>query len=140
MPTERKAESQAGSGPARLPRQTGGRRRVTKVLMSEDEYARVSAKAADLAVSIPRLLVESAFDDAPTTTERRALYAELLALRRLLARLSEQVSELGADAGAQHAPMPEWTDVVGRVSAVLDRLDTATGYPSAPAGPRTQAR
>ncbi|MFI6982246.1 hypothetical protein ACIBSV_27085 [Embleya sp. NPDC050154] len=107
--------------------------------MSEDEYARVSAKAADLAVSVPRLLVESAFDDAPTATERRAFYAELLAVRRQLARLSEQLSELGADPAAVDATTPGWTDVMDRLSAVLDRLDTATGYPSASAGPRTQA-
>ncbi|WP_406299996.1 hypothetical protein OG948_33010 [Embleya sp. NBC_00888] len=139
MSTDETAQSRTGSGPARLPRRTGGRRRVTKVLMSEDEYARVSAKAADLAVSIPRLLVESAFDDAPTATERRAFYAELLAVRRQLARLSEQLSELGADPAARDATTPGWTDVVGRLSAVLDRLDPATGYPSASACPRTQA-
>ncbi|WP_406290277.1 hypothetical protein [Embleya sp. NBC_00896] len=109
--------------------------------MSEDEYARVADKAAALAVSVPRLLVESASNDAPTATERRAFYAELLAVRRQLAGLSGQLSELPEDTAPRDAPPTGLADIVGRLSATLDRLDAATAHLSAsgPAPRRTDA-
>ncbi|UGQ09697.1 hypothetical protein LO772_22610 [Yinghuangia sp. ASG 101] len=82
-------EASATGGTGRLRRHTGGRRHVAKVKMNDAEHDLVRERAASLGVSVPRLLVEAgSAADVVTATERHALYAELLALRRLLAELA----------------------------------------------------
>ncbi|MFI1582429.1 plasmid mobilization protein [Embleya sp. NPDC020630] len=134
MPTDQDlpgAPSPSGDGPtrARLPREPGGRRRVTKVLMTEAEYTFVSAKAAAQGVSVPRLLVESAANDAPTATERRAFYAELLAVRRQLAHITDALARIG-DGPSGHDPAT-LTNLTTRLAASLDRLDSTGTGPAA---------
>ncbi|MGZ4288113.1 MAG: plasmid mobilization protein [Solirubrobacteraceae bacterium] len=77
----------------RAPR--ANRRRVSQqVMLSEDERQRLRERAAELSVSVPRLLVESALAGVETPSERREMIAELFEVRRLLATVANNVNQL----------------------------------------------
>ena len=56
------------------------------------------ARAAELGVSVPRLMVESALSGVETPTDRRRLVAELFETRRLLATVANNVNQLARSA------------------------------------------
>ena len=70
-------------------------------------------RAAELGVSVLRLLVESALSGLETPTERRETVAELFELRRLLATVANNVNQL-ARAGEHQRPV----DLSGRLACV----------------------
>lgn len=134
-------DGQAGSGVrhggrrgARQRREPGGRPYKHTVRLSEQEQAHIAARARGAGVSVPRLLVESALaGDAQTASERRALVAEFLGTRRLLAAVSNNVNQLAAAANATGEVPPELHATLHAVARVTARLDAAmadlTGVP-----------
>jgi hypothetical protein len=58
-------------GRVRRRREPEGRRVSQQVLLTEEEREQLRARAGELRVSVPRLLVESAFSGVETPAERR---------------------------------------------------------------------
>jgi 3-deoxy-D-arabino-heptulosonate 7-phosphate (DAHP) synthase class II len=71
---------------------------IQKVKLTEGEQEKLRALAAELGVSVPRLLVESALAGRETPTERRTAVAELFEIRRLLATVANNVNQLARTA------------------------------------------
>ncbi len=65
-----------------------------QVLLTEEERDHLRARACELGVSVPHLLVESALSGVETPAERRAWIAGLFELRRLLATVANNVNQL----------------------------------------------
>jgi hypothetical protein len=81
-------------GRARRERQAQPRSVEQKVRLSLEERGQLRERAAELGVSVPRLLVESALSGAETATGRRVMIAELFEVRRLLATVANNVNQL----------------------------------------------
>ena len=81
-------------GRARRERQAQPRGVEQKVRLSLEERRQLRERAAELGVSVPRLLVESALSGGETSTDRRAMIAELFEVRRLLATVANNVNQL----------------------------------------------
>ena len=71
---------------------------IQKVKLTEAERGQLRARAAELGVSVPRLMVESALSGIETPTDRRRLVAELFETRRLLATVANNVNQLAHSA------------------------------------------
>lgn len=108
----------------------GGRQHSHRVLVTPEEEARLARLAAAGRVTVPRLLVEAALaGSGESATVRRDAIAELFAVHRLLAAVSNNVNqiarhanasgELSADAAAALAAVRR---VAGRIDGVMDRL------------------
>ena len=85
-------------GRARRARRPVAREVIQKVKLSEDERDQLRARAAELGVSVPRLMVESALSGVETPTERRWMVAELFEARRVLATVANNVNQLARSA------------------------------------------
>ncbi|REE98989.1 mobilization protein MobC [Thermomonospora umbrina] len=121
-----------GLSEKRLTRHPGGRKRAVKVLLTEEERATIVRRAEAARVSIPRLLVEAALSgNARTATERRAIVIEVLAVRRLVAALGNNVNQLAKVANSTGEIPDQLPAVLDAVQRVLDRLD-ATASELAP--------
>jgi hypothetical protein len=68
------------------------------VRLSEAEREQLLQRAAELGVSLPRLLVEAALEGRQTPTERREEIAALFEIRRLLATVANNVNQLARSA------------------------------------------
>ncbi|MFB4320702.1 plasmid mobilization relaxosome protein MobC [Actinomadura sp. 21ATH] len=137
----------AGTGARRLERAPGGRPHTVTVRLTDAEYDTVTARAEALGISRQRLLVEAATarqvggatdtgELALTVSERRALIAELLAVRRMVAALGTNVNQLARTANATgRLPdgLPATADAVQRA---LERLQEAVDN----LAPRRRAR
>jgi hypothetical protein len=99
------------------------------VLLTAGEQAQLHARAAELGVSVPRLLVESALSEVETPAERRAWIAELFELRRLLATVANNVNQLARTANTTgELPMGGGlTRTLGEVDELLVELRGWTG-------------
>jgi hypothetical protein len=108
----------------------GGRKHSHRVLVTPAEEAKLQRLALDQGVSVPRLLIESAFaGTGETPTQRREAVAELFAVHRLLAAISNNVNQLArhANAGDEFpaeagATLDAVRRVAARVSAAIDEL------------------
>ena len=69
-----------------------------QVTLTKAERDQLRTRAAELRVSVPRLMVESALSGVETRTERRHLVAELFEARRLLATVANNVNQLARSA------------------------------------------
>lgn len=80
----------------------GGRQHTHKVRVSPEEEGHLLRLALEQGVTVPRLLVESALaaEAGETVTERRQAIAELFALHRYLASLSNNVNQIAKAANA----------------------------------------
>ena len=97
----RRGERRAGSRPegrVRRAREPVAREVIQKVKLTEEERDQLRARAAELGVSVPRLMVESALSGVETPTERRRMVAELFETRRLLATVANNVNQLARSA------------------------------------------
>lgn len=105
------------------------RRYVVKV--NADEDAQLRTRAAVAAVTVPRLMFESAMNaHIETDTARKEVIAEVFAVRRLMATVANNVNQLARFANTEsvfpaeaEAVVAEYRTLVGRLSAALDRLD-----------------
>jgi Bacterial mobilisation protein (MobC) len=69
-----------------------------QVTLTHAERDQLRARAAELRVSVPRLMVESALSGVETPAERRHVVAELFEARRLLATVANNVNQLARSA------------------------------------------
>lgn len=85
-------------GRVRRGREAEPRRVYQQVKLTGGERELLRARAAELGVSVPRLLVESALEGRETSTERRQQVAGLFEVRRLLATVANNVNQLARSA------------------------------------------
>ena len=95
-------------GRVRRAREPVARKAIQKVKLTQEERGQLRARAAELGMSVPRLMVESALSGVETPTDRRRMVAELFETRRLLATVANNVNQLAHSA-----------NITGRVSAGL---------------------
>jgi Bacterial mobilisation protein (MobC) len=69
-----------------------------QVTLTKAEREQLRARAAELRVSVPRLMVESALSGVETPSARRHVMAELFEARRLLATVANNVNQLARSA------------------------------------------
>jgi hypothetical protein len=114
----------------------GGRQHSHRVLVTPEEEARLLQLAEAARVTVPRLLIESALatgaGSGVTPTARRDAMAELFAVRRLLAAVSNNVNQIArhANAGEQfpadaRAALTAVRRVVLRIDEAIDGLSEA---------------
>jgi hypothetical protein len=85
-------------GRVRRAREAVAREVIQKVKLTAEERDRLRAKAAELGMSVPRLMVESALSGVETPTDRRRMVGELFETRRLLATVANNVNQLAHSA------------------------------------------
>lgn len=109
----------------RQPNVAGGRTgsRVD-VKLSAEETALLRAKADELGVSVPRLLVESALTAVETSTERRNALTELFALQRVLSGIANNINQLAKHANTDgRFPDRAFDELVARVFDVIFKIN-----------------
>lgn len=85
-------------GRIRRAREPVPRHVIQKVKLTVEERDQLRARAAELGVSVPRLMVESAMSGVETPTGRRRMVAGLFETRRLLATVANNVNQLAHSA------------------------------------------
>lgn len=104
----------------------GGRKHSHRVLVTPEEEARLVQRAEEQRVTVPRLLVESALSpQGETPTQRRDMLAELFAIRRLLAAVSNNVNQIARRANADEEFPADAAGALVGVRRVVDRIDEA---------------
>jgi hypothetical protein len=100
-----------------------------QVTLSPDEQRQLRRRAAELGVSVPRLLVESALSGVETPAQRRAWIAELFELRRLLATVANNVNQLAkvANTSGELLAGERLSHTLGDVDGLLVSLREWTG-------------
>jgi Bacterial mobilisation protein (MobC) len=100
-----------------------------QVKLTELERERLRARAAELGVSVPRLMVESALDGVETPTERRRMVAELFETRRLLATVANNVNQLAkaANISGEVAERERLERTLREVDGLVAELRQITG-------------
>ncbi len=94
--------------------------------MTPEEEGMLLRLARQQNVSIPRLLVESALaaDAGESATERRDALAELFAVHRLLAAVSNNVNQIARVANATgEVPTAEVSATLAAVRRTAERID-----------------
>ena len=86
------------NGRIRRARERVARHVIQKVKLTEEERDQLRQRAAELGMSVPRLMVESALSGVDTPTDRRRMLAELFETRRLLATVANNVNQLAHSA------------------------------------------
>jgi len=109
----------ARRGRIRRAREPVPRAVIQKVKLTDGEHEKLRALAAELGVSVPRLLVESALAGRETPTERRAAVAELFEIRRLLATVANNVNQLAHTANIS-GEVPAATRLEGTLEEVKE--------------------
>lgn len=106
---------------------TGGRLHFHKVGVTPEEGGELARIAAAQHVTIPRLLVEAALstERAETPTERRQAMAEMFAVHRLLAAISNNVNQMARATNATGVLPAELSATLDAVRRVAGRLDDA---------------
>ena len=128
--------------PTRPPSRTLPRRRranasearthLHPVRVSEEEKQALLVRAAEQNVSVSRLLVESALAGGEAPEGRRAVMAELFALRRLLATVANNVNQVaratnisGTVPDSAAGALADARDLMARIDVALDQLGGA---------------
>jgi hypothetical protein len=99
------------------------------VRLSEAEREQLLAQAAELGVSLPRLLVEAALEGRQTPAGRREEIAALFEIRRLLATVANNVNQLArsANISGQLTEQSRLERTLGEVEELLGQLRGVTG-------------
>ena len=97
--------------------------------LTEDERDELRARAVELGVSVPRLMVESALAGLETPTERKRMIAELFEVRRLLATVANNVNQLArsANISGQVSTGRRLEETLVEVDGLLAHLRQLTG-------------
>jgi Bacterial mobilisation protein (MobC) len=100
-----------------------------QVTLTVAEREQLRARAAELGVSVPRLMVESALSGVETSTDRRRMIAELFEVRRLLATVANNVNQLArsANISGQVDAGRRLEETLGEVDELLARMRELTG-------------
>ena len=102
----------------------GGRKHAHRVLVTPEEEAVLLAAAEAQGVTVPRLLVETTLaGGGETPTQRREAMAELFAVRRLLASISNNVNQIARHANASGEFPADAAGVLVGVRRVAFRID-----------------
>lgn len=116
---------------SRRAREPVARAVIQKVKLTETERERLRARATGLGVSVPRLLVESALEGRESSSERRALVAELFEVRRLVATVANNVNQLAKAANISgqvtersrlERTLSDVDELLGQLRGVTSRL------------------
>jgi hypothetical protein len=102
---------------------------IQKVKLTETEREELRARAGQLGVSVPRLLVESALEGRETPSDRRVLIVELFETRRLLATVANNVNQLAhaANISGQVGTARRLEETLVDVDELVGRLRELTG-------------
>jgi len=102
---------------------------VFQQVKTEPERDQLRSRAAELGVSVPRLMVESALEGMETPTERRRMTAELFEVRRLLATVANNVNQLAraANITGEVATAVRLAGTLREVEDLIARLRSLTG-------------
>ena len=127
----------------RQQRVSGGRPHRHNIRLSDEQQTLIATAAEAAGMSVPNLLVETtltalASDRQLSVAERRALFGELLAVRRLLKAIGANVDELAAANTTGQLP-PEVAPTMHAVAAMVNRLDTAMAPVKVPRRRRQRA-
>jgi hypothetical protein len=116
-------------GRSRRGREAEPRRVYQQVTLTQVERQRLCATAAELGVSVPRLMVESALSGVETPTDRRRMIAELFEVRRLLATVANNVNQLAraANISGEVDAGRRLEETLGEVDELLARVRGLTG-------------
>ena len=116
-------------GRVRRGREPAPRPVYQQVTLTEAERDQLRARAAELGVSVPKLLVESALHGRETPTDRRRMLAELFEARRLLATVANNVNQLArsANISGQVDVGRRLEETLSEVDEVLSRMRELTG-------------
>ena len=97
--------------------------------LTEEERDQLRVRAAELGLSVPRLMVESALSGVETPSERRRMVAELFETRRLLATVANNVNQLARSANISGAVASErrLDETLGEVDELVADLRRLTG-------------
>ena len=116
-------------GRSRRRRESQPRRVERKVKLSVGEDERLRERAAQLGVSVPRLMVESALSGVETPVERRRMIAELFEARRLLATVANNVNQLAkvANMSGELGSRERLQSTLGEVDELIVALRALTG-------------
>ena len=116
-------------GRTRRAREPVRREMIQKVKLTDEERDRLRARAAELGMSVPRLLVESALSGVETPTERRRTVAELFEIRRLLSTVANNVNQLArsANISGQVASERRLEQTLAKVDELIAQLRELTG-------------
>ena len=103
----------------------GGRQHRHEVKVSPEEEAMLLQRAHAHRVTVPRLLVESALSDGSgeTPTERRNAMAELFAMHRLLAAISNNINQIARATNATGELQDETVATLRAVRRTAERID-----------------
>jgi hypothetical protein len=117
------------AGRVRRARQPVARAVIQKVKLTETEREELRARAGQLGVSVPRLLVESALEGRETPSDRRVLIVELFETRRLLATVANNVNQLAhaANISGQVGTARRLEETLVDVDELVGRLRELTG-------------
>lgn len=104
----------------------GGRQHRHEVKVTPEEEGRLLLLAGQQGVTVARLLVESALSgSAETPTQRREAMAELFALHRLLAAVSNNANQIARATNATGEVHAELVETMRAVRRVARRIDDA---------------
>lgn len=119
-------------GKRRRENSPAGTKKRRDLWVTAEEEAMLVARAAREGVTVPRLLIGAATSESvETPTERRAMVAELFAIRTLLARVSNNVNQMArhANAGDEFpddaaSTLAYLKKLAFRISDTVDRIET----------------
>lgn len=115
------AAQKVQGGRGRQRRREGGRDRLVKVRLAEDEAHRLEALATKAGVTAPRFLVEAALlGDGQMVVHRHAFYNEFLVLRRQFIGAATNLNQLAHHVNATGNPPA--AEVLADVAGRVDRL------------------
>jgi hypothetical protein len=117
-------------GRSRREREPVPRRVFQQVKLTEEERDQLRARAAELGVSVPRLMVESALGGATgMAPDRQREVAELFEVRRLLATVANNVNQLArlANTTGEVGMQTRLEDALAEVEEVVGRVRAMTG-------------
>lgn len=103
-------------------RKPGGRTKQVNVKVSLEEYEQLSARAAEVGVSVPRFLVESSLGGGVSPSERRAWIASFLAARHQVAGAVNNLNQLARWANTNEAYPPGADRTAEALAEVLEQL------------------
>lgn len=103
------------------------RQHFHKVKVTPEEEGELLRLANAQNVTIPRLLVESALaaETGETSTQRREAMANLFALYRLMAAISNNVNQMTKATNATGAVHADMAATLAKVREVADHIDAA---------------
>lgn len=113
----------------RLPNLRGGKRKYHQVGLTPEQEMELQARAAQFGVTVPRLLVQSAFERSGPKLEPEqvlALEDELFQMRGYLRALSNNVNQIAKAANATGSVGRELEATLAALQRATERLDRAT--------------